>query len=101
MSLAKKLKKFENLDMEDFMSGMSGYNIKQVRAFRDKLRTLCADADLIHIAQKRWAGQEHTEEHEDSDTIVDRLIEIIVSEMIKNEQEKGWNIQGSPRGSKI
>ena len=43
---------------------------------------------MIHIAEKRWAGQEHTEEHEDSDTVVDRLIEIIVSEMIKVEKEK-------------
>ena len=96
-----KLTKFADMDMEKFLGDMNGYDLKKVRIFRDKLRTLCANADLIHIAQKRWAGQEHTEEHEDSDTIVDRLIEIIVSEMIKNEKEKGWNIQGSPRGSKI
>ena len=88
MSLDKKLAKFADVDVEEFMSNMHGYNIKEVRAFRDKLRTLCAEADLIHIAQKRWAGQEHTEEHEDSDTIVDRLIAIIVSEMIKVEKEK-------------
>jgi len=96
-----KLTKFADMDIEKFFGDMNGYDLKKVRIFRDKLRTLCANADLIHIAQKRWAGQEHTEEHEDSDTIVDRLIEIIVSEMIKNEKEKGWNIQGSPRGSKI
>ena len=96
-----KLTKFADMDIEKFFGDMNGYDLKKVRIFRDKLRTLCAEADLIHIAQKRWAGQEHTEEHEDSDTIVDRLIEIIVSEMIKNEKEKGWNIQGSPRGSKI
>ena len=96
-----KLTKFADMDIEKFFGDMNGYDLKKVRIFRDKIRTLCANADLIHIAQKRWAGQEHTEEHEDSDTIVDRLIEIIVSEMIKNEKEKGWNIQGSPRGSKI
>ena len=82
------LAKFGDLDIEKFFGDMNGYDLKKVRDFRDKLRTLCAESDLIHIAQKRWAGQEHTEDHEDSDTIVDRLIEIIVSEMIKNEKEK-------------
>ena len=81
-----KLAKFD-WDIEKFLSGVHGYDIPKVRDFRDKLRTLCAEADLIHIAQKRWAGQEHTEDHEDSDTIVDRMIQIIVSEMIKNEKE--------------
>ena len=82
------LAKFGDLDIEKFFGDMNGYDLKKVRIFRDKLRTLCAEADLIHIAEKRWAGQEHTEEHEDSDTIVDRLIAIIVSEMIKVEKEK-------------
>ena len=81
MSLDKKF-----IDIEKFFGAMNGYDLKKVRIFRDKLRTLCAEADLIHIAQKRWAGQEHTEEHEDSDTIVDRLIAIIVSEMIHLEK---------------
>ena len=88
MSLDKKLAKFADIDIEKFFGDMNGYDLKKVRIFRDKLRTLCAEADLIHIAEKRWAGQEHTEEHEDSDTIVDRLIAIIVSEMIKVEKEK-------------
>ena len=82
------LAKFADIDIEKFFGDMNGYDLKKVRIFRDKLRTLCAEADLIHIAEKRWAGQEHTEEHEDSDTIVDRLIAIIVSEMIKVEKEK-------------
>ena len=97
MILDKKLAKFGDMDIEKFFGDMNGYDLKKVRIFRDKLRKLCAEAGLIHIAEKRWAGQEHTEEHEDSDTIVDRLIEIIVSEMIKNEKEGKWNIQGSPR----
>ena len=88
MSLDKKLARFADIDIEKFFGDMNGYDLKKVRIFRDKLRTLCAEADLIHIAEKRWAGQEHTEEHEDSDTIVDRLIAIIVSEMIKVEKEK-------------
>ena len=83
-----KLLKFGDMDMEKFLGDIYGYDLKEARAFRDNLRKLCEVAGLIHIAEKRWAGQEHTEEHEDSDTVVDRLIEIIVSEMIKVEKEK-------------
>ena len=87
MSLDNKLAKFADFDMEEMYSVMHGYDVKKVRVFMNKLRKLCADADLIWIAKKRWAGEEHTEIHDDSDTLVDRLILIIVSEMIKVEKQ--------------
>ena len=83
-----KLAKFADFDMAEMYSAMHGYDVKKVKDFMNKLRKLCADADLIWIAKKRWAGEEHTEMHDDSDTLVDRLNLIIVSEMIKNEKEK-------------
>ena len=86
MSPDKKMARFAKLDFEEFMGDIHGYDLKKVRVFKDKLRKLCADADLIYLAKKRWAGEEHTEEHEDSNTIVDRLIAIIVSEMINLEK---------------
>ena len=88
-----KLAKFADFDMADMYSAMHGYDVKKVKDFMNKLRKLCADADLIWIAKKRWAGEEHTEIHDDSDTLVDRLILIIVSEMIKVEKQNNLKLR--------
>jgi hypothetical protein len=88
-----KLAKFADFDIEKMYSAIYGYDVKKVKTFRDKLRNLCADADLIWIAKKRWAGEEHTEMHEDSDTLVDRLIQIIISEMIKVEKQNNLKLR--------
>ena len=47
--------------------------------------------DLIYIGKERAAGEDYNaEKHDNSDTIVDRLVPIIVSELIhilKEQQE--------------
>ena len=66
-----------------------GYPVHKVREFRTKLRELCNKVGLIHIAEKRWAGQEFNEEiHADSETYTDRFIELIVSEYIRGLKDK-------------
>ncbi|MBF86340.1 MAG: hypothetical protein CL489_17940 [Acidobacteria bacterium] len=85
--LDRALTRFTNFDMVDFMSGYEGYDIKSASSFKDDLRKVCEDAGLIYIAKKRWAGEEFTKEHEDSDTVVDRLIALIVHEKIQLEKE--------------
>ena len=82
------LARFADFDVVDFMSGYEGYDIKSASSFKAEIRKVCEDAGLIYIAKTRWAGEDHTKEHEDSDTVVDRLIALIVHEKIELEKEK-------------
>ena len=80
-------------DIGEFQNIMNGYNVSKARKFKDKLRKLLDEYGLIHIAEKRWAGQEFDSEiHDDSDTLADRFVEILVSEYIQllkdDHQEK-------------
>ena len=76
-------------DIGKFVNIMNGYNVSKAKAFEDKLRKLLDKVGLIHIAEKRWAGQEFDPEiHDDSDTIADRFVEILVSEYIKILKEE-------------
>tara|TARA_R110002020_G_scaffold115820_1_gene265940 strand:- start:787 stop:1161 length:375 start_codon:yes stop_codon:yes gene_type:complete len=71
-------------DIGEFMNIMNGYNVSKAKEFEDKLRKLLDKVGLIHIAEKRWAGQEFDPEiHDDSDTIADRFVGILVSEYIQ------------------
>tara|TARA_B100000470_G_scaffold221999_1_gene214414 strand:- start:2034 stop:2324 length:291 start_codon:yes stop_codon:yes gene_type:complete len=75
-------------DFADFWSIIHGYDARAVADFRNKLRLLCEEAGLIHIAEKRWAGEEYdTEVHGDSDVYTDRFIALIVEEKIRLEKQ--------------
>ena len=82
------LARFADFDVIDFMSRCEGYDIRKVASFKDELRKLCESAGLLHIGEKRWAGEEFIRGiHDDSDTVVDRLIALIVHEKIQLEKE--------------
>lgn len=83
------LKRFADFDIEEFQSSIHGFDIKSVRQFKNQLRMVCEGADLIRIAKKRKAGEDFDPKlHDDSDTVVDRLIAIIVHEKIQLEKDK-------------
>jgi len=83
------LKRFADFDIEEFQSNIHGFDIKSVRQFKNQLRMICESADLIRIAKKRNAGEDFDPKlHDDSDTVVDRLISIIVHEKIQLEKDK-------------
>ena len=83
------LERFADFDIEEFQSNIHGFDIKSVRQFKNQLRKICESADLIRIAKKRNAGEDFDPKlHDDSDTVVDRLISIIVHEKILLEKDK-------------
>jgi len=85
------LKRFADFDIEEFQSNLQGYDIKSVRQFKNQLRMICESADLIRIAKTRKAGEDFDPKlHDDSDTVVDRLIAIIVHEKIQLEKDKTY-----------
>ena len=87
--LNKKIGKYADLSLVDIHAGfweiennLEKGTWKTVHDFKTKLRQICADAGLIHLAEKRWAGQEHTAIHDNSDNKVDWLINVIVAEYL-------------------
>ncbi len=88
---AKTIPQTEDWDLSEFEKIRLGYDVKIARDFSEKLRSLCAEHDLIHIAEKRWAGQEFDPKiHDDSNNYVDTFIKLIISEhihLLKEEHE--------------
>ena len=88
--LNKKIGKFADLSLVDLHAGfweiennLEKGTWKTVHDFKTKLRQICADAGLIHLAEKRWAGQDHDPAiHDDSNNRIDLLIQVIVLEYL-------------------
>ena len=79
------------LDWSEVVNTQHGYDVSKARTFEKELKELLEKYDLIYIGKERAAGEDYNaEKHDNSDTIVDRLIPIIVSELIhilKEQQE--------------
>jgi|TARA_Y100000310_G_C20637860_1_gene792202 hypothetical protein len=87
--LDKKIGKFADMDSEvlnsfwEINNKMEKGTLRKVNDFKTKLKQICADAGLIHLAEKRWAGQEHDPAiHDDSNNRIDLLIQVIVAEYL-------------------
>ena len=86
----KERKELKDLSLVDIHAGfweiennLEKGTWKTVHDFKTKLRQICADAGLIQLAEKRWAGQEHDPAiHDNSDNKVDWLINVIVAEYL-------------------
>ena len=79
------------LDWSEVVNTQHGYDVSKARTFEKELKELLEKYDLIYIGKERAAGEDYNaEKHDNSDTIVDRLVPIIVSELIhilKEQQE--------------
>ena len=81
----------EKTSWSDIVNMQHGYDVSKARTFEKELKELLERYDLIYIGKERAAGKDYDPEiHENSDTIVDRLVPIIVSEyihMLKDEMK--------------
>ncbi len=83
--------KGKQIDWSDVANISHGYDVSKAREFKKELTEMLERYDLIYIGKERAAGKDYDPEiHENSDTIVDRLVPIIVSEyihMLKDEMK--------------
>ena len=87
----EKIKQLAEIDVNEAWNMRHGYDVESVKEFSDELRGLCAKHDLIRIARDRHAGEKFDPEiHDNSDTYVDRFIELIVHELIQVKKEE-WS----------
>ena len=97
----EKIKKLAaiDFDFDGIDSIRYGMDIKKYHKLRDQLRKACAKVGLIHIAEKRWAGQDYEPEiHDDSNNIPDKAIEIILGEyelQLKEEWKRKQAIEAA------
>ena len=78
-----------NIDWSDIVNMQHGYDVSKARTFEKELKELLERYDLIYIGKERAAGEDYNpEKHDNSDTTVDRLVPIIVSELIHILKEK-------------
>jgi hypothetical protein len=77
------------IDWSDVINTQYGYDVSKAREFKKELTEMLERYDLIYIGKERAAGKDYDPDiHDNSDTVVDRLIPIIVSEyihMLKDE----------------
>jgi len=79
----------DDIDWKDIVDMHRGYDVSKARAFEKELKELLERYDLIYIGKERAAGEDYNpEKHDNSDTTVDRLVPIIVSELIHILKEK-------------